>query len=126
MKFFKIYFIYLAFLSLVIYSGYLYSLRWDYLSWGASNRDGLFFIAYYVIIMPLMIITAIIKRLMLKTISNAFGKNNFFLYLLLISLPALDTHGSQISLGFGVVICIIICICILLEIAKYKIKISKQ
>jgi hypothetical protein len=122
MKSLKIYVTYLVFVSLVLYSGYLYSLRLDYVPWGSRHNDGLFFLAYYIIILPLLIIAAIIKRIFLKDSPHPFIKNSFFLYLLIISLPALDTHGSQISLALGVIACALVCVCILAEIAIYGVQ----
>lgn len=111
----KSFLIFIVFFTLVIYSAYLYSLRFDYLPWGSSKRDGLFFLAYYLIILPLMIIVAILKRYILKNRASVFLRNSFFLYLLVISLPSFDTFGSQIALGFGVTLCVIVAIVILVE-----------
>lgn len=120
MKYFKISFTYLIFIVIVLQARYLYSLRCDFLPWGSSLRDGLFFLAFYFIILPLLIVVAIIKGYLLRHNENSFIKYSFFLYLFLIGLPAIDTFGSQIALGFGVSICIIICACIFIEIIKYK------
>lgn len=118
MKLIKSYLIFITFLALVVYSAYLYSLRFDYVPWGSSKRDGLFFLAYYLIIIPLMLIVAILKRYRFKNKTSAVLRNSFFLYIIVISLPSLDTYGSQIALGFGVILCMIISLLVLFEMYK--------
>jgi hypothetical protein len=86
--------------------------------WGSSKRDGLFFLAYYLIIIPLMLIVAILKRYRFKNKTSAVLRNSFFLYIIVISLPSLDTYGSQIALGFGVILCMIISLLVLFEMYK--------
>lgn len=120
----KLYVIILIFLCLTIYSGYLYSLRLDYLPWGDSNRDGLFFLAYYLIMLPSMIVIAFLKRLLFKDKATGLQRNSFFFYILFISLPAVDTHGSQISLGLGFVFCLFVSILVLLELYNLKSKVA--
>lgn len=120
MKSLKIIIIYIVFITLVIESAYLYSIRWNLVPWGSSQRDGLFFLAFYTIVLPLLILAAIIKRYFLRHRGSIFIRYSFFVYLLLIGLPAIDTFGSQIALGLGVSICLIICGCIFVEIIKYK------
>lgn len=120
MKYFKIYLTYVVFIGLITYTAYLYSLRWDFVVWGSSKRDGLFFLLYYIAILPMFLVTSIVKRYFLKNESSIYLKNSFFLYTILVTTPALDTHGSQVALALGVVFCIIVCICILFEIVKYK------
>lgn len=107
--------VHLIFLFLVYYSGYLYSLRSDYVPWGNSLNDGLFFIAFYIIILPLQIIASVAKWLLFKRDSNNFKKYIFFFYVLLISIPALDFEGSQKSLAFGIGISCIIFLSALIE-----------
>lgn len=123
MKAIQSHLIFITFLSLVIYSGYLYSLRFDYLPWGSSKNDGLFFLAYYLIILPVMFILAILKRYRLKNKTSTFLRNSFFLYLLVVSLPSLDIYGSQIALGFGVTLCTIVAIIVLFEMYRLNTKI---
>jgi len=120
MKYFKIYITYFVFIGLIIYTAYLYSLRWDFVIWGSSKRDGLFFLLYYIAVLPMLLVTSIVKRYFLKNESSIYLKNSFFLYTILVTSPALDTHGSQVALALGVVLCIIVCICILFETVKYK------
>lgn len=118
MKPIKSYLIFITFLALVVYSAYLYSLRFDYVPWGSSKRDGLFFLTYYLIIIPLMLIVAILKRYRFRNKTSAVLRNSFFLYIIVISLPSLDTYGSQIALGFGVILCMIISLLVLFEMYK--------
>lgn len=70
-----------------------------------------------------MLIVAFFKRHILKNKASFFLRNSFYFYLLAISLPSLDTYGSQIALGFGVTLCSIILILVLTEV--YKIKTNK-
>lgn len=118
MKHIKLYAVFAIFLSLVIYAAYLYSLRFDYLPWGSSKRDGLFFLAYYLIILPCMLVVAFVKNLILRGKSTFVLKNSFFFYLFMIALPSLDTHGSQFSLGLGITFCLITSVLILFEIMQ--------
>jgi hypothetical protein len=115
MKRIKFYFVFALYFSLVVYSGYLYSLRWDFLHPGANLRDGLFFLAFYIIILPLLIVTSILKIYFFKPILNNYLKFSFVLYSLLITLPAIDTTGSQTSLAMGTIFCLLTSLCILVE-----------
>ncbi|KHD90225.1 hypothetical protein AH06_00395 [candidate division TM6 bacterium Zodletone_IIa] len=126
MKLLLTYIIYLVFLGLIIFSAWLYSLRWDFVPWGSHNNDGLFFLYYYIAVIPAMLLTAILKRLILKQETTAYRKNSFFLYLFLISIPALDTHGSQVALAFGFFICVVCLISTLYEITSSKFFIKQQ
>jgi hypothetical protein len=120
MKIFKSAFIYLIFIGLTLQAGYLYSILWDFVPWGSSSRDGLFFLFFYIAVLPLLIITSIVKWFLFKKQQSLFLKGSFFLYSTLVGLPAIDTYGSQISLGIGVTICTIVCICIVIEVIKYR------
>lgn len=118
---------YIVFFALVIESGYLYSIRWDYVSWGSSRRDGLFFLSFYIITIPLLVAVAILKRSFFRNSEKPFMKVSFFAYALAVGLPSIDTSGSQISLGLGVIICIGISICVLLEfVAQSKLNTRRQ
>lgn len=119
MKTFIPYTIYLVFISLIIYSGYLYSIRWNFAPWGSSNNDGLFFLFYYILVLPMLLITSILKRIFLKHQKDIYLKYSFYIYTLVISLPSLDTYGSQISLGFGVTLSMLITTLITIELCKY-------
>ena len=106
---------FLIFLILVGLSGYLYSVRSDLVFWGSSKRDGLFFLFFPIIVLPLMLITAFAKRFLIAKFQRGYLKNSFFLYFILIGLPALDTHGSQASLAAGMSICLLVFITVILE-----------
>src|SRR5271154_2710508 len=110
---------YLIFFVLIIQSGFFYSILWHFVPWGNDSDEGLFFLAFYIIDIPLLAIIAFIKRLILKG-QNQYLRNSFFIYTFLIALPALDTYGSQISVGLGTTICAIVCICIVIELIKYR------
>jgi len=126
MKKIKIIFSYIVFIVLVIESGYLYSIRWDFVPWGSSLRDGLFFLAFYTIIIPLLVATAVFKRSLMRNSNQSFIRNSFFVYSLAIILPSIDTSGSQASLGLGVIVSGIISVCTLLEFFKlYKISVRR-
>lgn len=120
MKLFKLYFVYALFFSLIICSGYLFSLRWNFVPWGSGSNDGLFFLFYYIAVLPLLIITSIAKRILLKKYQNSFLKNSFFFYTATITLPAIDTYGSQTSLALGTCFCIMVSISILVEWHKLR------
>jgi hypothetical protein len=103
MKRFGIYSLFLIFFTLITYSGYLYSLRWNFFNPVAGLRDGLFFLAFYIIILPLLLLVSSLKTFYFKSVSNSFLKFSFFLYTLLIAFPSVDTTGSQMSLGIGTI-----------------------
>lgn len=112
---FKLYFPIIAFLILVLYAGYLYSLRWDFLPWGSSRRDGLFFLGFYFIVLPLMLMVSFLKRFWAVYNNNWFKSHNFFIYVVLIALPSVETYGSQISLAIGVIISFTVAVLIIFE-----------
>lgn len=107
--------IYILFLVLVVYTGYLYSLRFELVPWGSARRDGLFFLVFYFCILPALVIISGIKRYVYKTY-NSFLKNSFFLYSILITIPAIDTYARQLSLAFSFFISCTIVIMLLYEL----------
>ena len=118
---FKLYTIYLIFLTLILQSFYLYSIRWNFVPWGSSIHDGLFFLFFYFIVLPAIIVIAILKRSLFKSKSASFFKrNSFFIYTLLIALPSIDAYGSQLALGIGSSACLIACVCILIEFFTWQ------
>ena len=96
----------LVFEILVLYSFYLYSLRCDFVFWGSSLRDGLYFLEFFILIVPVMVILSVLK-VFLK-LANTFFRFNYFLYTLLIAIPGIGDAYSQTSLMAGMTICIVV------------------
>jgi hypothetical protein len=97
----KFYILYVFYLGLVIYCGYLYSLRIDNVPWGSSKRDGLFFISFYIILLPLLIMISTLNYYLSTKNLKLYFKKKLFYYTILIALPAIDTKGHQLSLTIG-------------------------
>jgi hypothetical protein len=112
--------LYFFFFVLAGESGYLYSIRWNWVSWGSSQREGLFFLAFYTVILPLLIAISVIKCYLLRHAKTTFIKYSFFAYLAMVGLPAIDTFGSQKTLALGTSASLIICVCALGEFVKYR------
>jgi hypothetical protein len=100
--------LYLLFAMFIVFAGYLYSLRCNFVSWGSSLHDGLFFLAFYIFILPALLIIGIAKNYLAKRVVVSIKSNNFFYCTMLVALPALDLHGTQVSLLAG---CIVSLIC---------------
>jgi hypothetical protein len=97
----------LAILNRIIYSivlifaGYLYSLKSDYLYWGDSKREGLYLLALFVIVAPLLVISASINYYLNRTLNEIRIKFDLFVCLVLILLPAILSLKSQKSIILG-------------------------
>ncbi len=125
MKITKLDFTFFTFLCLLIYAFYLYSLRLDYLPWGSRQRDGLFFLSFYLFILPSLLINAALKKFFLKKTGSLIYQNSFFMHIALICIPALDIYGSQLSLLIGVIFCLIGSILVLGEFYFLRIRARK-
>ncbi len=91
--------VYICFVLLSAYTFYLYALKSDYTPWGNSLRDGLYFLALFIIILPLMVLMSIFKILLWKI--NSFIRFSFLFYALLTVLPSAISIKIPISLGIG-------------------------
>jgi hypothetical protein len=105
--------IYLCFIFLSGYIFYFYSLKSELVCWGNKSRDGLYFLALFFLLLPLMVLLSILKILLWKI--NNYIRFSFLLYALLVTLPAIISIKSQVSLGVGMLVCIIVCILIIIE-----------
>ena len=106
--------IFVAFGLLISYTFYLYSLRSDYVSWGSGLRDGLYFLVFFIIVLPLMILLSVLK-LFIKE-QNILLRTSYFFYTFLITIPAIGDAYSQSKLIWGMSICLIV---LVLNISEY-------
>jgi hypothetical protein len=104
----------LGFEALVTCYFYLYSLRCDSVPWGSHHNDGLYFLMYYLIVLPAMIILSIVK--VFEKERQLFFRLNYFLYAFLISLPAIISLRTQFMLNTGMIISAIIAIVNIFEL----------
>ena len=110
--------IFLVFEMLVSYTFYLYSLRSNYVPWGSGLRDGLFFLVLFVVVLPAMLLLSVFKVFLKR--QKIVLRFNYFLYSLLIIIPALGNAYSQSGLLAGMVICILIFLLNILEYLLYS------
>lgn len=108
--------LYLCFITLSAYTFYLYSLISDYVPWGDSLRDGLYFLAYFFIVFPLTLILSVVKLLLWK--KNDYVRFSFFLYSLTVLGTALLSNTdaySQCYLLIGMVVSLLVCCLTIVE-----------
>ena len=85
---------------LTLFAFYLYSLRSNFLPWGSHANDGLYFLAYFIIVLPAMLGVSLSKALLSK--GNFAKRYSYFAYTILISMPAIVSLKAQLSITIGV------------------------
>lgn len=99
----------LFYISILVYTSYLYSLRCDFFYWGNSKHDGLYLLAIYILIVPMLLISSTINHFIEKVEPNY----ELYIYIPVVILPALISLKAQSSLFVGTVLPILISIIIL-------------
>ncbi len=112
------FFIYAIFECLVLYSFYLYSLRSDIVFWGSSLNDGLYFLAYFFCVLPLIILVSALKNLFEKRMRLI--RFSYYIYAIFISIPALISLRSQLMLNIGMLICLLVAVINFIEYLYFR------
>lgn len=108
-----IFLLYFSFIFLSAYIFYLYSQKSELVFWGNKSRDGLYFLVFFYLLLPLLLLLSILKIVLYKV--NNYIRFSFLFYTLLVALPATVSIKSQISLSIGMLFCVIACILIIVE-----------
>ena len=72
-------------------------------AWGDTTHDGLYFLAYYIYILPALIILSIINAVLIKRRIMRFS---YILYIVLMTIPAIISIKSQMTINLGVLVCL--------------------
>lgn len=89
---------------LVMLTWYLFSLKIDFFSWGNSTNDGLYFLVYYFIVLPIMIIIVGFRFKMLNDlkVKNLIHYLSHIIFILLISYQPLINLKTNTMYIIGV------------------------
>lgn len=98
----------------VVNTFYLYSIRSDYVPWGSALTDGLFFLAFFIWVLPSMILLSVLKLFIKK--QDLIFRFSYFFYSFLVAVPAIGDAYSQSKLLWGMGLCIFV---FLLNIFEY-------
>ncbi len=99
---------YLLFTLLALCTAYLYSIRCNNVPWGNSLRDGLYFLAYLMIILPAMLVLSVIRFFLWKR--NDYIRFSCVLYTLITLILAIlyNYDDSQVFVTCAMIICFLI------------------
>ena len=114
---YKLILVVVLFECLLCFSSYLFSIRSDIVPWGNSLRDGLYFLAFYVCILPAMLVLSFIK-ITLCDRRNVYVKYSYLLYSILIFGVSLGDAYSQLNINGGMFLSLFLTIIVVAEV-KY-------
>jgi hypothetical protein len=112
---------FLLFGALIAYTFHLYSLRSDLVPWGSSRNDGLYFLVYYFVVLPLMLLVSFLKS-KFYTLDDFYKKINFFIYAIIVSIPAIVSLRLQLFLNLGMLVCVLVLAAVVYEFIKVGVR----
>lgn len=95
---------------LLAYTGYLYSIRCDYVFWGNRHRDGLYFLAYIFYVLPAMAFVSFLRLYLWRRIDFIQFSSAIYTTLTVIFAILYNYFDSQKFILLSMTSCFILAI----------------